>query len=81
MQSTKSVRPLCSLAYGETAVIASVYLHGAIRRRLQDLGWIPGTAIRCLQTAGRRRPHRLCRARRRGRPAPPGCQNDPGTIE
>ena len=52
MQSTKSVRPLCSLAYGETAVIASVYLHGAIRRRLQDLGWIPGTAIRCLQSAG-----------------------------
>lgn len=52
MQSTKSVCPLCSLAYGETAVIASVYLHGAIRRRLQDLGWIPGTAIRCLQTAG-----------------------------
>ena len=28
MQSTKSVCPLCSLAYGETAVIASVYLHG-----------------------------------------------------
>ncbi|MFQ9094047.1 MAG: FeoA family protein [Ruminococcus sp.] len=51
MQSTKSVRPLCSLAYGD-AVIASVYLYGAIRRRLQDLGWIPGTAIRCLQTAG-----------------------------
>ena len=33
MQSTKSVCPLCSLAYGETAVIASVYLHGAIRLR------------------------------------------------
>ena len=45
MQSTKSVCPLCSLAYGETAVIASVYLHGAIRRRLQDLGWIPATGM------------------------------------
>lgn len=45
-------RPLCTLAYGETAVIASIYLHGAIRQRLQDLGWIPGTAIRRLHTAG-----------------------------
>ena len=74
MQSTKSVRPLCSLAYGETAVIASVYLHGAIRLDSRHSDSLPANCRR-------RRPHRLCRARRRGRPAPPGCQNDPGTIE
>ena len=40
MPSEKPVRPLHTLAYGETAVITSMYLHGAIRQRLQDLGWI-----------------------------------------
>ena len=38
MPSEKPVRPLHTLAYGETAVITSMYLHGAIRQRLQDLG-------------------------------------------
>ena len=52
MPSEKPVRPLHTLAYGETAVITSMYLHGAIRQRLQDLGWITGTAVRCLHTAG-----------------------------
>ena len=32
MPSEKPVRPLHTLAYGETAVITSMYLHGAIRR-------------------------------------------------
>ena len=52
MPSEKPVRPLHTLAYGETAVITSMYLHGATRQRLQDLGWITGTAVRCLHTAG-----------------------------
>lgn len=52
MSSEKPVRPLHTLAYGETAMITSMYLHGAIRQRLQDLGWITGTAVRCLHTAG-----------------------------
>ena len=87
MQSTKSVCPLCSLAYGETAVIASVYLHGAIRRRLQDLGWIPGTAIRCLQTAGGGDPTAYAvrgggvALRHRDAKMILVHKNDPGTIE
>lgn len=43
MPSEKPVRPLHTLAYGETAVITSMYLHGAIRQRLQDLGGITCT--------------------------------------
>lgn len=45
-----TVRPLCTLRTGETAVIQALYLHGAMRHRLQDLGWIPGTRIQRLQT-------------------------------
>ncbi|WP_298481705.1 FeoA domain-containing protein [uncultured Ruminococcus sp.] len=52
MQNPETVRPLCALQRGETAVIEALYLHGAMRHRLQDLGWIPGTRIQRLQTAG-----------------------------
>lgn len=46
------IRPLHTLESGETAIIEGVYLHGAMRHRLLDLGWIPGTQIQRLQTAG-----------------------------
>ena len=58
MPSEKPVRPLHTLAYGETAVITSMYLHGAIRQRLQDLGWITGTASAvCTPPAAEILPH------------------------
>lgn len=37
------------IAVGDTAQIASLHARGAIRRRLLDLGMIPGTHIQCLQ--------------------------------
>lgn len=78
MPSEKPVRPLHTLAYGETAVITSMYLHGAIRQRLQDLGWITGTARPLSAHRRRRRSYRIRGSRRRGRPAKVRCENDFG---
>ena len=66
MPSEKPVRPLHTLAYGETAVITSMYLHGAIRQRSAHRRW--------------RRSYRIRGSRRRGRPAKVRCENDFGTI-
>lgn len=52
MKKSAVARPLCTMQEGETAVIEALYLHGAVRRRLQELGWIPGTKIQRLQAAG-----------------------------
>lgn len=43
------IRTLSALREGESAVISALRLDGAIRRRLQDLGLIEGTVVRCLQ--------------------------------
>lgn len=51
MQDNEKI-PLSALRQGQAATIDALYLHGAMRQRLQDLGWIPGTSIRRLQTAG-----------------------------
>ena len=76
MPSEKPVRPLHTLAYGETAVITSMYLHGAIRQRLQD-----HRHSRPLSAHRRwRRSYRIRGSRRRGRPAKVRCENDFGTI-
>lgn len=37
------------IAVGDTAKVASLHARGAIRRRLLDLGMIPGTRVECLQ--------------------------------
>lgn len=47
------VRPLCTMKPGEAGVITALYLHGSMRHRLLDLGWIPGTRIQKLYTARR----------------------------
>ncbi len=52
LECSENIRPLCRLRDGEHAVIQGIYLHGAMRHRLQDLGWIPGTKIQRLHTAG-----------------------------
>ncbi|MBQ8515131.1 MAG: ferrous iron transport protein A [Ruminococcus sp.] len=40
--------PLSSLRCGETAVVSSLHLQGAIRSRLLSIGLVPGTEVRCL---------------------------------
>jgi Fe2+ transport system protein FeoA len=44
-------RPLCELAAGESAVIASVDAAAAIAGRLLDLGFVPGTRVRVIRVA------------------------------
>lgn len=41
-------RRLCALAPGEAAVVARLLTGGAMRRRLQELGLIPGAPVACL---------------------------------
>lgn len=43
--------PLSQLPEGERAFIHTLYVTGGIRRRLQDLGFVPGTQVICLQRA------------------------------
>ena len=40
---------LAHMKQGEIAVVQKLISEGAIRRRLQDLGIIPGTKIECVQ--------------------------------
>ena len=42
MRSLKDVKP------GEKAVVAELQMEGGMRRRLQDIGLIKGTAVECL---------------------------------
>ena len=42
---------LSSLAPGWPARVAKITVEGSLRRRLQDLGLIPGTSIRCCFSA------------------------------
>ncbi len=41
---------LNQLRQGQTAVVTEIGLNGAMRRRLYDLGLIPGTCVERLQT-------------------------------
>lgn len=45
----QTVYPLNELPEGQTARVAEIQTAGSMRRRLQDLGMIEGTAVRCLQ--------------------------------
>ncbi len=42
-------RTLCSLEEGAQAVVIKLEADGSMRRRLQDIGLIPGTKVTCLQ--------------------------------
>lgn len=44
-----AVKNLACLGEGETAVVASLSNVGSIKRRLQDLGFVEGTRVRCIQ--------------------------------
>ncbi len=46
---TKPLSPLSQLKEGHTGQVSHLTLSGEMRRRLQDLGVIEGTPIRCLQ--------------------------------
>lgn len=53
MQVTTPVvtMPLSTLREGAQARVQRLHLTGAMRRRLQELGLVPGTAVRCLRRA------------------------------
>ena len=42
-------KPLSGLAEGRDAQVQEVCVYGGIRRRLQDLGFIPGARVACIQ--------------------------------
>ena len=43
-----TIFPLSQLAPGERAVVRRVAAAGGMRRRLQDIGLIPGAPVRCV---------------------------------
>lgn len=47
--SKNHIRPLTNLQEGQTAQIVSLLSKGSMRRRLQDIGFIEGTQIECVQ--------------------------------
>ena len=42
---------LCQLKEGDSATVSQIGLYGPIRRRIFDLGLVPGTQVRCLYAA------------------------------
>jgi len=49
VQNAKQVDPLADLAPGAVCQIVSLELSGLLRRRILDLGIVPGTLIRCIR--------------------------------
>ena len=45
----KNKNSLADLTQGDTATVSKITSNGSIRRRLQDIGLIPGTKIECIQ--------------------------------
>ena len=41
--------PLSQLSIGSSCRIGEIGLSGLLRRRIQDLGFIPGTTVECLR--------------------------------
>ena len=41
--------PLSQISIGSSCRIAEIGLNGLLRRRIQDLGIIPGTTVECLR--------------------------------
>ncbi len=53
MQSMQSIRvhgmvPMHGLSPGDVGTVKEITLEGSIRRRLQDIGLIPGTPVECV---------------------------------
>lgn len=48
MEQTEQRRALSSLQYGQSGIVSAVETEGAMRRRLQDLGLISGTRVKCV---------------------------------
>jgi len=48
MNNLKSLYSLRDLKQGQTAKVKSLLSTGSIRRRLQDIGLIEGTEVKCL---------------------------------
>lgn len=49
MNSIQDIARLGALKEGQTARVKDILQEGAMRRRLQDIGIIEGTRIKCLQ--------------------------------
>ena len=45
----KSQTHLSQMPVGSTCTIADLHLEGLLRRRVMDLGIIPGTAVQCIR--------------------------------
>lgn len=45
----RNINTLADLSQGNTATVSKLSLDGSIRRRLQDIGLIPGTEVKCIQ--------------------------------
>ena len=43
------VKTLSHLGEGETGIVSNILSTGSIRRRLQDIGLIEGTNVKCMQ--------------------------------
>lgn len=43
------MKSLSALVQGEKGVVQSILTEGAMRRRFQELGIVPGTCVACLQ--------------------------------
>lgn len=49
MKYTEKIDPLADLSPGSVCEIVSLELSGLLRRRILDLGIVPGTLIRCIR--------------------------------
>ena len=47
----RNKQSLADLVQGNTAIISELSSNGTIRRRLQDIGFIPGTKVVCIQSS------------------------------
>jgi ferrous iron transport protein A len=49
MDKLQKAVPLSQISVGCAAKIAGLELNGLLRRRIQDLGLIPGTTVECIR--------------------------------
>lgn len=49
MKGAERINPLSDLSLGSACQIVSLELSGLLRRRILDLGIVPGTLIRCIR--------------------------------
>lgn len=49
MKNAEQIDPLANLSLGSVCQIVSLELSGLLRRRILDLGIVPGTMIQCIR--------------------------------